>query len=188
MREEPFKEIDGRPGWYAGGSLRQDGLGRLSALYYDNRADPAAHIGSDFGWRTRFTSAGAGNLLSATSSSQLQAMVGNTDIQPFGNFHSTTDFQSAYLLPVITSAISASPAGSMCSRRSRTIRSGSRGPGEHGRAFTLSGSWALVGAGWRLSAPSCCRSTAIASANGGLALQFESPASCSVQFVGRIFL
>ena len=25
-------------------------------------------------------------------------MFGNTDIQPFGNFHSTTDFQSVYLL------------------------------------------------------------------------------------------
>src|SRR5436190_1937979 len=53
LREEPFKEIDGRPGWYFGGTARQDGLGRLNALYYDNRADPAAHTGSDVGWRTR---------------------------------------------------------------------------------------------------------------------------------------
>src|SRR5438105_9652019 len=41
LREEPFKELDSRPGWYAGASLRQDEFGRLAALYYDNRADPA---------------------------------------------------------------------------------------------------------------------------------------------------
>ena len=58
LREEPFKELDGRPGWYAGASLRQDEFGRLAALYYDNRADPASHAGSDFGWRTKFTSLG----------------------------------------------------------------------------------------------------------------------------------
>ncbi|MGC2413899.1 MAG: hypothetical protein WA459_14520 [Stellaceae bacterium] len=38
LREEPFKEIGGQPGWYAGASVRQDELGRIIALYYDNRA------------------------------------------------------------------------------------------------------------------------------------------------------
>ena len=57
-KDQPFKEIGGQPGWYAGASLRQDELGRVTALYYDNRADPTAFIGNDFGWRTKFASVG----------------------------------------------------------------------------------------------------------------------------------
>ena len=49
LREQPFKEIDGTPGWYAGASLRQDDLGRIAVLYYDNIADPGASSGNDFG-------------------------------------------------------------------------------------------------------------------------------------------
>src|SRR5436189_139900 len=97
LREEPWKEVDSRPGYYLGASARQDGLGRLTVLRYDNRADPARHIGSDFGWRTKFTSLGLETYLGDIVILS-QAMFGNTDIQPFDGFHSTTDFQSAYLL------------------------------------------------------------------------------------------
>jgi hypothetical protein len=183
LREEPFKEIDGRPGWYVGGSLRQDGLGRLSALYYDNRADPSAHIGSDFGWRTRFTGLGLeaylGDIVILS-----QAMFGNTDIQPFGNFHSTTDFQSVYLLAgyYFDDFRIAGRVDLFATQAHNSF--GTRGPGEHGRAFTLSGSWTPVR--WlRLST----ELLQVDSYNGQrMAAGLNSNTSeLQVQFVGRIF-
>ncbi len=70
-----------------------------------------------------------------------QAMAGDTAIEPFANFSSTTDFQSAYLLAgyyfgdfriagrvdVFATQVQNRPGGS--------------GPAEHGRALTVSGSW-----------------------------------------------
>ena len=182
-REEPFKEIDGRPGWYFGGSARQDGLGRLTALYYDNRADPAAHIGSDFGWRTRFTSLGLetylGNVVILS-----QAMFGDTDIQPFGNFHSTTDFQAVYLLAgyYFNDFRIAGRVDVFATQARNSYRV--RGPGEHGRAFTPSGSWTPVR--WlRLST----ELLQVDSYNGQRsAAGLNSNASeLQVQLVGRIF-
>jgi hypothetical protein len=140
LREEPFKEIGGQPGWYAGASLRQDDLGRLTALYYDNRANPTLFNGSDFGWRTKFTSigleTGIGDVVLLA-----QGMAGSTEIDPVPNFRSVTDFQSAYLLAgyyfgdfriagrvdVFATQVHTRPGGS--------------GPGEHGGALALSGSW-----------------------------------------------
>jgi hypothetical protein len=143
LREQPFKEIDGRPGWYFGGSARQDGLGRVTALYYDNRADPAAHIGSDFGWRTRFTSLGLETYLGDVVILS-QAMFGDTDIQPFGNFHATTDFQAVYLLAgyYFDDFRVAGRVDLFATQLRNSRRMG--GPGENGRAFTLSGSWTPV--------------------------------------------
>ena len=145
-REEPFKEIDGRPGWYFGGSARQDGLGRLTALYYDNRADPAAHIGSDF--------------------------------------HSTTDFQAAYLLAgyYFNDFRIAGRVDVFATQARNSYRV--RGPGEHGRAFTPSGSWTPVR--WlRLST----ELLQVDSYNGQRsAAGLNSNASeLQVQLVGRIF-
>ena len=183
LREEPFKEIDGRPGWYVGGSLRQDELGRLSALYYDNRADPAAHIGSDFGWRTRFASLGLETYLGDVVILS-QAMFGNTDIQPFGNFHATTDFQSVYLLAgyYFDEFRIAGRVDLFATQLHRSV--GMRGPGENGRAFTLSGSW--TPARWlRLSTEllqvDSYRGQRMAAGNNPNASELQ------VQFVGRIF-
>ena len=140
LREEPFKEIGGQPGWYAGASLRQDELGRLTALYYDNRANPTLFNGSDFGWRTKFTNigleTGIGDVVLLA-----QVMAGSTEIDPVPNFRSVTDFQAAYLLAgyyfddfriagrvdVFATQVHTRPGGS--------------GPGEHGGALALSGSW-----------------------------------------------
>jgi hypothetical protein len=73
---------------------RQDELGR--SIYYDNRADPAAFIGSDFGWHTKFTGigleTGIGDVVLLA-----RAMTGSTEIDPVANFRSITDFQAAYL-------------------------------------------------------------------------------------------
>src|SRR5438067_99692 len=85
LREQPFKEIDGSPGWYAGGSVRQDEVGRLTALYYDNRANPALFSGNDFGWRTKFASIGletyVGDIVLLA-----QALAGSTEIDPVPHF------------------------------------------------------------------------------------------------------
>jgi hypothetical protein len=140
LREQPFKEIDGRAGWYAGAAASQDELGRLTALYYDNRADPAAHAGSDFGWRTKFTSLGVETYLGDVVLLG-QAMAGTTAIQPFDAFVATTEFQSAYLLAGYYFG-EFRAAGRVDLFATQLHNStGSRGPGEHGYAFTASGSW-----------------------------------------------
>jgi hypothetical protein len=56
---EPYIETDGRPGFYAGGTLERGQLVRVRALYYDNRTDPNSRNGGQWGWHTRFTSLAA---------------------------------------------------------------------------------------------------------------------------------
>src|SRR5262249_44655549 len=92
-----FKEIDSRPGWYAGASWREDGLGRLSYLHYDNEGNPSARSDGTFAWRTTFDSIG---LDTAYRDFVIlaQAMAAATIITPSAVFSSTTRFQAAYLL------------------------------------------------------------------------------------------
>src|SRR5262249_44709091 len=56
--ERPFTQMDSQPGWYAGASWRDDEIGRINILRYDNRADPSAKRDGVFAWNTTFTSAG----------------------------------------------------------------------------------------------------------------------------------
>jgi hypothetical protein len=140
LREQPFKAIGGGPGWYAGGSVRQDELGKLTGLYYDNRADPGAFAGADFGWRTKFTSlgieTGIGDVVLLS-----QVMFGNTVIEPFRGFFATTDFEAAYLLlGYYFGDFRVAGRFDLFATQLRNSR-GRTGPDEHGRAFTLSGSW-----------------------------------------------
>ena len=55
-----FKEIDDRPGYYAGLKLRYLDRAELRFMHYDNRADPEAFDPgiSDFAWLTYFDSVG----------------------------------------------------------------------------------------------------------------------------------
>ncbi|MFO1466714.1 MAG: hypothetical protein U1F35_09795 [Steroidobacteraceae bacterium] len=57
-RESFYREIDGRPGYYAGLSWRHHDQWEVRALRYDNRADPGATNSDDIAWRTQFTSLG----------------------------------------------------------------------------------------------------------------------------------
>lgn len=139
--EEPFKQIGGNPGWYAGASARQDGIGRLALLYYDNEADPRLHAGTDFAWRTKFANLGA-ELDAGDVVLLSQAMAGQTTIAPSAALSARTDFQSAYLLAgyyfgqfriagridVFATQQEYDPGGGV--------------PGEHGYALTLAGTWA----------------------------------------------
>jgi hypothetical protein len=89
-------EIDGRPGWYAGASWDQAGLGKIQMLRYDNEADPTA-VREQIAWRTDFWSLGAqtqiGELVLLA-----QGMTGHTLIRPSPFFFSDTAFKAAYLL------------------------------------------------------------------------------------------
>jgi hypothetical protein len=95
-RTPMFDEIDGRPGWYAGLTWQMPGVGKLTALRYDNEGDPHKVSGEYAAWDTRFWSYGA-----RTSIDYLtliaQGLQGTTVIG--GSFGlSTTRFQSAFLL------------------------------------------------------------------------------------------
>ncbi|HEU4617300.1 MAG TPA: hypothetical protein VFV10_04630 [Gammaproteobacteria bacterium] len=57
-RFEPFHEVDGVPGVYAGAEWRYARRALLQIAVYDNRADPE-HYSQQWGWRTRFTHAAA---------------------------------------------------------------------------------------------------------------------------------
>ena len=59
-RPDLYYEFDGRPGAYAGLMWRHHEQLELRALYYDNRADPAAqNTEGDAGWHTTFSTTGA---------------------------------------------------------------------------------------------------------------------------------
>jgi hypothetical protein len=141
IREQPFQEIDGAPGWYAGAMLRQDGIGRFAALHYDNRADPGLFSGGDFGWRTRFTSFGAefgiGDIVFLS-----QAMFGDTTIEPVESLYIKTNFQSAYLLAgYYFDDFRVAARIDVFATQQNSSKSG-KGPGEHGHALTVAGTWA----------------------------------------------
>jgi hypothetical protein len=97
----PFREIDHRPGWYAGVSADAPGYGKATVLYYDNRADPTReeeYAGRDvYAWHTRFWSFGGqtsvGDLLLVA-----QAMHGSTAFEPQPGLLLDTRFRAGYLL------------------------------------------------------------------------------------------
>ena len=54
----PIREVDGRLGWYAGGSWRWPAVLDARALHYDNRGRPTAFDGRQYAWKTEFTNVG----------------------------------------------------------------------------------------------------------------------------------
>jgi hypothetical protein len=56
-RIRPFREIDGRPGYYIGGNFKQGERVELAIQRYDNRADPLVVKDGQYGWRTRYSHA-----------------------------------------------------------------------------------------------------------------------------------
>jgi len=53
-RLEPFHEIDGKPGFYAGVRWQFARRAAAQVAYYDNRADPHAFADRQWGWHTNF--------------------------------------------------------------------------------------------------------------------------------------
>ncbi len=95
---EPFREVDGRPGYYAGFTWIRRGV-ELSALYYDNRAIPEKFDGVQYGWQTNFLHAGAHVNLPGNFQVIAQYMKGNT-VMGFGKMVDI-DFYSWFLLATI---------------------------------------------------------------------------------------
>jgi hypothetical protein len=95
-RTPMFDEIDGRPGWYAGLTWQMAGIGKITALRYDNEGDPNKVSGEYGAWDTRFWSYGArtgwDDLVLIAQGLQGQTVIGSR----FGL--SYTFFQSAFLL------------------------------------------------------------------------------------------
>jgi hypothetical protein len=55
---EPFRELDGNPGFYVGATWQYGQRLQISALHYDNRADPYAFGNGQWGWDTHFNHIG----------------------------------------------------------------------------------------------------------------------------------
>ena len=94
---EPFVQIDGRVGGYAGIEARYLDRLTLRVLRYDNRADPTATdtVAGTIAWDTRFTSAGLRAEGASGWTGILQWLQGTTSIAP-GGFNIEWPFNSAY--------------------------------------------------------------------------------------------
>ncbi len=55
---EPFVEVDGRPGYYAGLAVERPNNYAFRAQYYDNRGKPSAIQNGQYAWHTAFWSLG----------------------------------------------------------------------------------------------------------------------------------
>ena len=93
---EPFRELDHRAGIYSGAQARRGDF-EISAYHYDNRGNPTATDGTNFGWQTLF------DLLSVTWSHTAwtflaQSMHGRTylGLQPNGEFANCWRLSTAY--------------------------------------------------------------------------------------------
>lgn len=86
-RIEPFRQIDGRAGYYGGMDLQFPGRVVLTALRYDNRADPSASdvVAHVLAWHTTFNSAGVRAEYSAGWTVIAQWLAGQTEIAPGGH-------------------------------------------------------------------------------------------------------
>ena len=94
-KNEPFHEIDHRPGYYVGGQVRYLDRAILNVLHYDNRADPTAHAPSlrDFAWHTKFDIAALRIETGNDWTLLLQRLEGDTYIAP-GGFWLEWDYTS----------------------------------------------------------------------------------------------
>jgi len=55
----PFREIDGKAGYYVSGDWRIGSRFLIRAMHYDNRADPTVLEDGQYGWTTQFDHVGA---------------------------------------------------------------------------------------------------------------------------------
>jgi len=96
---QPFLELDGRPGAYAGVEARYLDRLVLRVLRYDNRADPAEvdSVAGVVAWHTRFTSAGLRLETESGWTLIAQGLDGDTEIAPPG-FQATWPFRASFAL------------------------------------------------------------------------------------------
>ncbi|NGZ87010.1 hypothetical protein [Duganella aceris] len=91
----PFRELDGRLGYYVGANFNLGARLELAALRYDNRADPLVVKNGQYAWRTRFDHLSMVLRPGGGWEVLAQAMRGDTLM---GNNAVSLDFQSWYAL------------------------------------------------------------------------------------------
>jgi hypothetical protein len=91
----PFREMDGKLGYYVGANLNFGTRLELAALHYDNLTDPTVVKDGQYGWRTRFDHVSAVWRPQGQWELALQAMRGDTLM---GRNGAGLDFQSWFAL------------------------------------------------------------------------------------------
>ena len=96
-KKELFHEIDDRPGFYVGAQARYLDRAVLNVLHYDNRGDPKAQSAElrDMAWKTRFDAVALRVETGNEWTLLLQAVAGDTAINPFQMLTWDFDSQSA---------------------------------------------------------------------------------------------
>jgi hypothetical protein len=97
---EPFREIDGRAGYYVGGEWRFNQQLLIRAMHYDNRADPTTFEDGQYAWNTQFNHVAAQVALPGEWNLLFQWMAGSTVMgQVVDGAHIVdTEFDSKYLM------------------------------------------------------------------------------------------
>ncbi len=97
---EPFREIDGRAGYYATAEWRYGTQFLLRAGHYDNRADPDADDDGQYAWATKFEHIGLQTTLPGEIGLIAQWMVGSTVMgdEVNGIYDVDTEFDSQFAL------------------------------------------------------------------------------------------
>ncbi|GAB1594948.1 hypothetical protein [Lysobacter claricitrinus] len=144
VRFRPYIEMDHRIGGYASIDWQTPAQGRLTALVYDNRADPAREVdyaGRDlYAWRTRFWSLGAQHRWNDTLIIA-QAMRGSTIIEPVPALQFDTRFASGYLMAARDAGVWRPAARLDLFQSKQTPGGGPVARDEHGHAITLALNW-----------------------------------------------
>ncbi|HXT22739.1 MAG TPA: hypothetical protein VN923_18475, partial [Thermoanaerobaculia bacterium] len=96
--EEPFKELDGRTGWYAGAQWDYLDRSRLRVQHYDNRGDALVAKDGQWTWRTELDHAGWHLRLPSGSEAIAQVVRGETEMDGFDGPFVYADFGAWFLL------------------------------------------------------------------------------------------
>lgn len=137
-----FREIDGRPGYYAGVDWRHGDRFELRAFRYDNRADPGA-FKSVYAWLTRFDAVGARFEVDAHWTLISQILRGETYIGPQATWGLVWDMDAWFALASYEWGPWRWSARYDGFSTEQTKGGGQPDYDDSGHAFTLSAQWAL---------------------------------------------
>jgi len=90
---EPFREIDGRAGYYATAEWRYGKQFLLRAGHYDNRANPEKEAGGQYAWATKFEHLGLQATLPGEIGLIAQSMIGSSQMGPWLNGAHVVDIE-----------------------------------------------------------------------------------------------
>ena len=90
---EPFREIDGRAGYYAMAEWRYGKQFLLRAGHYDNRANPEKEADGQYAWATKFSHAGLQTTLPGEIGLIAQWMIGSSQMGPWLNGAHVVDIE-----------------------------------------------------------------------------------------------